>query len=128
MTVASRVARWLPIVVAAATLAMHGLANEHTTATAPMSMATATSPLMHTAASSSTLTGEPSVTDARSHVMSMLGACVATVPVLFFLLLVGALLLRRCRMLPRLHRAWEHHRSGRDPPCPPPCVRGVCLT
>lgn len=128
MTVASRVSRWLPIVVAAATLTMHGLANEHTAPVAPMSMGPATSPLLHTAASSSTLMVEPSATAARSHVMSMLGACVATVPVLFFLLLIGALLSRRFRLLPRLHRAWERHRSGRDPPCPPPRVRGVCLT
>ena len=127
MSTRSRWSRWIAAVVAAGLLAMHGAAGDHgSTAMGPSMTMVAT----HDAgldASRSTST-RPAVLPAPRHMtVHAMMLCVA-LPVGFLLLILAVTLLSRRRRQPSFARWWRPIRTARAPPCPPPHVRGVCLT
>lgn len=130
MSTRSRWSGWLVTVVVAGLLAMHGVASSHGSTDMATSMTAMTSTTSHVMdIEAATLTsGRPvagsASSDAAAHVMTL---CVA-LPVSFALLIlaVAHLVRRQRRVSPR--RSWRPIRDARAPPCPPPHVRGVCLT
>ena len=121
---------WLAALVVAGLLAMHGAAGDHGTT------AMTTAPMMSMPApryaSSVAIRPEPTPRPWATVAPAGMGAhamtlCVA-LPVAFVLLVivVGYLTRRRRDMSTRL---WcRPVPDARAPPCPPPHVRGVCLT
>ena len=135
MTRYDRHFRWLIGVVAAGMFAMHGLSSAHT-AGAAMPMTTPnvghasmveTSPAHTTSAVESLMPVAANLVPAHTR-MAAMSACVA-LPALTLLALVLVAAHRRRQEQPAAPRTFRRGRQrGRDPPCPPPRVRGVCLT
>ena len=121
---------WLAAVVVAGLLAMHGAAGDHGTAvmTDAVTLSMSAPNFPSAAAVQSQPTSHPPMTAASvgmgAHAMTL---CVA-LPVTVVLLAVVAGYLTRRRRDASTRRWCRPVADARAPPCPPPHVRGVCLT
>lgn len=123
----TRLGRWPAVIVVAALLAMHGMVNDHSSGVATMSVRVAMSHQPHMAGvAGPVMPAAPAAT--ATHTMSGTEMCLALAALLLVMLLAAMSAVRRRSQRRRSHRGVEYRRPGRGPPCPPPHVRGVCLT
>ena len=123
--------RWPIVAIVAGLLAMHGLTSAHTinAATAMRTTSAGHASMAETTPGDAGAAKSPVAPLVPGHGhMTAMSACVALPPLtLLALMLVAA----NRRQHPRPARPGVTRRrrqQGRDPPCPPPRVRGVCLT
>ena len=120
---------WFAAIVVAGLLAMHGAVGNHgTTVMTPAPSWSMPAHFAHGVGVRPEPTPQTSASvasaDMPTHAMTL---CVA-LPATFLLiaLVVGYLIRRRHDASTRSR--WQPIRDARAPPCPPPHVRGVCLT
>lgn len=121
---------WIAALVVTGLLAMHGAAGNHgsTAMAASASVAMSqTSPASGVNAPMPATAQPPLTVDADGMYAHAMTLCIA-LPAGFALIILAVAYLGRRRHQAASHRWARPVRDARAPPCPPPHVRGVCLT